>query len=79
MDILRKPKIPFTNGMILFDWAATCAAAYYISDNYYHTTANSSVLKIFLLLIVASIFIHRGMNIPTVTNYYLGMSQYPKR
>ncbi len=73
IETLREPKIPFTD-FVLFDWVATYYAAYFLADYY-----KQSIWFVFFYLIVASIAIHLLLDIPTVTNYYLGLSEYPPR
>jgi succinate dehydrogenase hydrophobic anchor subunit len=83
IDTLREPKIPFTNGMVLFDWVATLGVAYLIVNNTKFlniiNSYNKRLFMIFMLLIFISIIIHKKLNIPTVSNYYLGLSLYPQR
>jgi hypothetical protein len=73
IETLRKPKIPFTD-FVLFDWAATFGAAYYLAQYY-----QQSFWFMFVCLIIASIVLHIIFDTPTVTNYYLGLSVYPPR
>lgn len=75
IEKLRSYKIPHTNGMVLFDWLATLIGAIILA-NFYGKTF-SSYLIIFIFLIIISIPIHYIFDIPTVTNYYLGISMYP--
>lgn len=74
LDRLRGPKL---NGMAAFDFAATAAAALFISK----------IIKligglgfpvlfviVFIILIIIGIAIHYFMGIPTMLNHYLGLN-----
>ena len=88
LDKLRSPKIA---GMAAFDWAATLFAAFLLSlaiswlMNRFGLTNNESIfdwkvfLLTFLVLIVVAILTHKAMDIDTMLNYYLGISDYPIR
>ena len=80
IDTLRKPQIPFTGGMVMFDWLSTYLFALIISNKFSsENEKKSNTMKLFIILILLSIYIHYIMDIPTVTNYYLNLSRYPDR
>lgn len=70
IDTLRRPRL---FGFVLFDWIATLLGALLLSN----ITGMGYGLMLFILL-VASIFLHIYFDIPTNTNYYLGLSEIPK-
>jgi uncharacterized membrane protein YcaP (DUF421 family) len=76
IEYIREPKIPFTGGMVAFDWIMSYLFAVLISNKFYN---NENVLTIFIIIIILSIFIHYILDIPTVTNYYLNLSSFPIR
>lgn len=67
---LRSYKIPGTGGMVVFDWAVTLLAAYLIPGSF---------ICNLVILLLASVLLHLLFNVPTVTNYYLGLSVEPER
>lgn len=71
IDALRRPRL---FGFVLFDWIATLLGALLLSG----ITGIGYGLMLFILL-VASVFLHIYFDIPTNTNYYLGLSEMPKR
>ena len=76
LDKLRSPKVA---GMAIFDFVATLILAIIIGVciNQYNPFASSVVLNIFIifvLLIILAIAIHKGLGIPTMLNYYLGLN-----
>ncbi len=73
INLLRTPKFPFTE-FVVFDWVATYIAAYYLAQHY-----QRSLWTVFIFLIVVSVILHIIFDVPTVTNYYLGLSGYPSR
>jgi hypothetical protein len=75
IDLLRTPKIA---GFVLFDWTATLLSAM-IVDSYFGDEKNINILSIFIILLILSLYLHVYFDIPTTTNYYLGLSSAPKR
>ncbi len=71
MDI-RSYKVPFTD-MAAFDWLATAAAAWLLGSN------PATRFGIFIVLVLAAVYLHWVFDQPTVVNYYLGLSRYPDR
>lgn len=74
VDTLRKYTIPFTGGMVVFDWVATLLFAYIVA-----ITSGVSFIWTLIILLILSVALHYYYTIPTVTNYYLGISGYPSR
>jgi len=72
IETLRTPKIPLTGGMVFFDWMATFLFAYSLKLLNFNMNA---VVILFIILILLSIPIHIYFDIPTMTNYYLGLSK----
>jgi hypothetical protein len=68
---LRTPRI---FGFVIFDWAATLAGTWVLSEI---LGINYNILLVILLIL--SVFLHMYFNIPTNTNYYLGLSGMPKK
>ena len=71
IDTLREPKI---FNFIIFDWIATFLSAMLIEK----------IFKVdkwitFIILLIISIPLHIYFKTPTMTNYYLGVDQYPSR
>lgn len=62
--------------MAIFDWVATALGAFLI-QRYWLT--NVSFLPIFFGFTILGIFIHYLLAIPTMFNYYLGLSEKPQR
>jgi hypothetical protein len=71
IDTLREPKIA---GFVIFDYAATFLSAVILSY-----TFNIEYLSVLVVLLLLSIILHIVFNIPTETNYYLGLSSKPIR
>ena len=78
IDTLRERKIPYSGGMVLFDWAATVVVAYAAANYYYKDITPSFIFTLFLVFILLSILVHVMLDIPTVTNFYLGLSKNPR-
>ena len=77
IEQIREQKIPWTGGMVVFDWIATLMGAPLLAYLLYGTT--DPWLLMFVVLIVISIPLHVVTDTPTVTNYYLGLSDHPQR
>jgi len=77
IEQLRKPKI---FKMALFDWIMTILITYYISYKYNNNKYDNIIfIKFLLMMILFAISIHYIFNIDTKLNYYLGISNDPKR
>lgn len=74
LKFLRKLEIPYTGGMVFFDWFMTIIAALIIAKK-----INICFIVVLFLLLLLSIYMHIIFNQPTMTNYYLGLSEKPKR
>ena len=83
IDELRKPKIPLTGGMVLFDWIMTILGALLITYTFHRPNLMieedlTAFLYSLMILIILSIVLHYLLDIPTVSNYYLGLSKNPR-
>ena len=66
--------------MALFDWVMTILITLYISIKYNNNKYDKIVfIKSLFIMILLAITIHYIFNIDTKLNYYLGISNDPKR
>jgi hypothetical protein len=72
--------------MAIFDWSATIIPLFILSWLMYYkwNIANNLpftfILFIVILIgIISGIIIHKILNVPTMLNYYLGISEKPKK
>ena len=72
MSLLEKLREPRLGGFVIFDYAATLGATYFLA-NY----TNTNFLFVFVILLIISIIAHSLLKIPTYTNYLLGLSKNP--
>ena len=77
IEKLRKPKI---FDMALFDWVASILLTLYISYKYNDDKYDNIIfIKSLIIMIIFAVSIHYIFNIDTKFNYYLGLSNDPKR
>jgi len=74
MSIINNLRSPTIGNFVIFDFVATIIAAIYVKK-----IANIGLLAALILLILISIILHAILEIPTTTNYYLGLSEKPIR
>ena len=77
IEKLRKPKI---YDMALFDWIMTILFALYASYKYNNDRYDNIIfIKSIFIMIILSVSTHYIFKIDTKFNYYLGLSNNPKR
>jgi len=77
IEKLRKPKIL---DMALFDWIISILVTLYISYKINNNKYDNIIfIKSLFIMIILAITIHYIFNIDTKLNYYLGISNNPKR
>ena len=77
IEKLIKPKI---YDMALFDWIMTILFALYVSYKYNNDKYDNVIfIKSIFIMIILAITAHYIFNIDTKFNYYLGLSNNPKR
>ena len=66
--------------MALFDWVASILLTLYISYKYNDDKYDNIIfIKSLIIMIIFAVSIHYIFNIDTKFNYYLGLSNDPKR
>ena len=71
IDILRGPKL---FEFVIFDWISTLLGALILAKLF-----DFNYLILLIILLIISIYLHIEFEIPTMTNYYLGLSDMPNR
>lgn len=72
IEDLRSLKDPLFN-MVVFDWVATVLSAIIIRAIF-----GAPIIDTLIILLILSIVLHVVFDIPTKTNYYLGLSKDPR-
>ncbi len=70
IEKLREPKV---FGFVLFDWISTILGALIIANYLQY-----NFMATLIVLLVISIYLHWYFDVPTLTNYYLGISKNPR-
>lgn len=77
IEKLRKPKI---YDMAIFDWIMSIIITLYISYKYNNNKYDNIIfIKSIFIMIITAVMTHYVFNIDTKFNYYLGISNNPKR
>ena len=80
MDIIKQLRQPKIYQMVLFDWIMSILITLYISYKYNNNKYDNIIfIKAILIMIILAITIHYIFNVDTKLNYYIGLSNDPKR
>jgi hypothetical protein len=71
LEDLRKPRL---FGFVVFDWVLTIIATLVLSRLF-----GQGFVSMLVIVLLLSIILHVMFNVPTLTNYYLGLSERPNK